>query len=84
MLRDLIPRLGSALDLGLAVEQHEIGIVAGNILDFEVVVQVGATWSFDKLFDPGVLVELSSSAALNFASQGDSRAGLGSANDGEC
>ena len=56
-----------ALDLGLAVEQHEIGIVAGNILDFEVVVQVGATWSFDKLFDPGVLVELSSSAALDLA-----------------
>ena len=70
------------LDLSVAVKQHEVWIVAGHVLDREVLVRVRAAGLFDPRFDVRVLVELSSSAALDLAAHSGC-AGLGSGGDGE-
>ena len=71
-----------AFHLRVTVKQHEVWIVAGHVLDREILVRVRAAGLLDPRLDVRVLVELSSGAALNFAAQSDGCAGLGSG-DGE-
>ena len=72
----------NALDLRVAVKQHEVWIVAGHVLYREILVRVRASGLLDPRLDIRVLVEFSSSTALDFAAH-DSCAGLGSGGDGE-
>ena len=45
-----------ALDLSVAVKQHEVWVVAGHVLYREVLVRVGAAGIFDPRLDVRVLV----------------------------
>ena len=45
-----------ALNLSVAVKQHEVWIVAGHVLDREILVRVRATRIFDPRLDVRVLV----------------------------
>ena len=72
-----------ALDLSVAVKQHEVWIVAGHVLDREILVRVRAAGLLDPRLDVRVLVELSSGAALDLATHSDSCARLGSGGDAE-
>ena len=72
----------NALNLSVAVKEHEVWVVAGHVPYREILVRVRASGLLDPRLDIRVLVEFSSSTALDLATHSGC-AGLGSGGDGE-